>query len=65
MQGLQNSTKHDGLSIRTRKYTVIKHNIAKLPINMFFAQNNNYIPKLMASKSTTNKQKIIYEILKR
>ena len=28
--------------------------MAKLTINNFFAQYNNYIPVLMASKTTTN-----------
>ena len=54
MQGPQNPTKKDISSIAAGKYTTSKKNMAKLLYN-FFAQYNNYISVLMASKTTTNK----------
>ena len=56
MQATQNSTEHDVLSIATGKYTVIKkHNTAKTFYIPFFAQHNNYIRVLMASKTSSGK----------
>ena len=68
MQGPQNSTKHDvGLpSIANRKYTTSKKSQHGKTYykQIFFVQCNNYIPLLMASKTTKNKYKLIYQNLK-
>ena len=55
MQGTHNSAKHDVLSITTKKYAMSQRTfIHSKTYYRFFAQFNNYIIVLIASKTTTN-----------